>query len=375
MKRISILGSTGSIGRQTLEVIEQFPDDFCVVGLAAGKNLKLFEEQMGRFKPRAVSVGEYSKEFQCKTSVYYGLEGLNKIATLPEADLVVNALAGGIGLIPTLKAIDAGKRIALANKEVLVMAGDLVMSRARENGAAIIPIDSEHSAIYQVLIGERAKDVKRLILTCSGGPFFGFSLEQLSKVTVEEALNHPRWNMGKKITIDSATLMNKGLEVIEAHHLFGVPYDKIDVITHPESIVHSMVEFVDGSIKAQLSIPDMRIPILYALSSPGRFPYTYSKLALAAQKLSFYEPDKETFKCLDLAYAAGKAGGTMPPVLNAANEVAVNQFLEGKIGFLKIQEMVKAAMDRFKSIQNPSLVEILEADKNVKRFCSNYLDK
>lgn len=371
MKRVGILGSTGSIGRQTLEVLERFPDKFKLVAIAGGKNVKLLEEQVRRFSPSIVSVGDEELANKLKTcinnfqtQVCFGMEGLVKVATLPEVDILVTSVTGTLGLLPTIEAIKAGKDIALANKETLVAAGKLVMELAKEKGVKILPVDSEHSALFQCLNGESKKAIKRLILTASGGPFRGKDIEFLRNVDQKMALNHPKWTMGKKITIDSATLMNKGLEVIEARWLFDVDFEQIDVVIHPQSIIHSMVEFQDGSTIAQMGEPDMRVPIQYALTYPERVANDFPKLdLLTTGALTFEKPDLETFSSLALAYEAGKIGGTLPAVLNAANEEAVALFLEERITFLDISDSVRQVMKMHSVIFNPTLEEILQADK------------
>ena len=362
MKQIAILGSTGSIGRQTLEVIRALPHQFQVVGLTGGKNIDLFGKQINEFKPRFV----YFQDGEALTrlsSTEYEFLTLEDIACHPEVDIVVIATSGGSGLSPTLAAARAGKNIALANKESLVMAGEIITSEARLNRAQIFPIDSEHSAIWQCLNGER-QPVARLLLTASGGPFLHYSPAQLSEVTVEQALKHPSWQMGKKVTIDSATLMNKGLEVIEAHWLFDMPFDNIEVLIHPQSIVHSMVEFVDGSIKAQLSYPDMRLPIQYALSYPERLPNPQlARLDWSTIKnLTFGQPDLAIFPCLRLAVEVGRQGGTYPAVLCAADEVAVELFLANKIKFIDIARIVGQALGQHQLTPHPTLDEIVTAD-------------
>ncbi len=371
LKRVVILGSTGSIGRQTLEVIEHFPRRFKVEGLAAARNLEVLEEQVRRFRPRAVALAEpgaaavlRSRLDGVKTEVYAGNRGLERLASMETADIVVAAVVGTAGLLPTVKAVEAGKTVALANKETLVTAGSIVSERARATGATLLPVDSEHSAIYQCLAGEPPGVVERILLTASGGPFRGCSRRELHKVRPEEALKHPRWNMGKKITVDSATLMNKGLEIIEAHWLFAQPYDKIEVVIHPESIVHSMVQFVDGSVKAQLGLPDMRVPIQYALAYPERLANDFPLLDLReVGRLTFEEPDHRAFPALRLAVEAGRIGATMPAVLNAANEVAVEKFLLGEVTFTGITAVVEEVMERHTPVKNPTLEDILAADR------------
>ena len=360
VKQVAVLGSTGSIGRQTLEVISAFPHRFRIIGLAAGKNYDLLARQISQFKPRFV-------HFQGKkarlSNAEYELLSLEEIASHPEVDIVVMATSGKWGLSPTLAAVKAGKRLALANKESLVMAGEIIIKEAKLSGAQILPVDSEHSAIWQCLEGETQK-ATQIILTASGGPFLHYSPAQLADVTVEQALSHPSWRMGRKVTIDSATLMNKGLEVIEAHWLFDMPFDNIKVQIHPQSIVHSMVEFSDGSIKAQLSYPDMRLPIQYALSYPERL--ANPKLPRldweASKKLTFEPPDLDTFPCLKLAIEAGKMGGTYPAVLCAADEVAVELFLSQLINFIDIAGLVEQALQEHQAISHPAVEEIMAAD-------------
>lgn len=367
-KKIAILGSTGSIGKQTLQVVDMFPGEFQVVALAAGTNIHLLSEQVKRYKPSLVAVmeetllGELSEELQSfDVEIMGGMEGLKAVAMHPEAEMLVTAVSGRVGLEPTMAAIAAGKDIGLANKETLVAAGSLVMREAAKQGVAIIPVDSEHSAIFQCLEPD-SKAVNRLIITASGGPFRGWKREMLQSVTKEMALRHPNWEMGAKITVDSATLMNKGLEVIEARWLFNINWDKINVVVHPQSIVHSMVEYIDGSILAHLGQPDMRIPIQYALTYPARRGNPLAKLDLIGKTLTFEEPDLQSFPALALAFAAGKRGGTMPAVLNAANEVAVGLFLEDKIQFLDISVLVEKVMSRHQVLDQPDLKQILAAD-------------
>ncbi|MEK6982973.1 MAG: 1-deoxy-D-xylulose-5-phosphate reductoisomerase [Nanoarchaeota archaeon] len=371
MKHLSILGSTGSIGTQTLEVVRQFPDEFKVVGLTSNKNSELLLKQTKEFKPKAVAIMDRSKVDDLlnfsSSQVYSGMEGLNRIATMEEADTVVNALVGSVGIEPTYNAIKAKKNIALANKEALVAAGSIIMDEVKKNNVNLMPIDSEHSAIFQCLNGENVEEVNKVTITCSGGPFKNYTKHQLENATVQEALKHPTWNMGNKITIDSATLMNKGLEVIETHWLYGIDYEKIKVVIHPQSIIHSLVEFIDKSVIAQLGLPDMKVPIQYALSYPKRFQNMQNSLDLSKiRNLEFKEPDFETFPCLKYAYEAGKIGGTMPAVMNAANETAVYAFLENKIRFLDIPRLIRKMMDEHKVIKNPSLREIVEIDKKTK---------
>ena len=380
MKHISILGSTGSIGTQTLEIVRQFPDEFKIVGLTANKNSELLLKQIKEFKPKAAAIMDKSKADDLlnfsSCQVYSGLEGLNKIATLSEADTIVNALVGSIGIEPTYNAIKNKKNIALANKETLVAAGSVVMEEAKKNNIALMPIDSEHSAIFQCLNGENIREVSNITITCSGGPFSNYSKQQLENVTSHEALQHPTWSMGNKITIDSATLMNKGFEVIEAHWLYDIGYDKIKIVIHPQSIVHSLVEFADKSVIAQMGVPDMKIPIQYALSYPKRFKSENPQLNITKIKsLEFSEPDFEKFPCLKYAYEAGAAGGTLPAVMNAANEAAVHAFLGGKIRFLDIARLIRKMMDGHNLIKNPGLKEILEVDRKVKEGAKNIIEE
>ncbi len=358
MKRLAILGSTGSIGQQTLDVVRSFPDRLQVIGLAGGKNTELLTRQVDEFRPNLVSVSDG----QGLPILRYDNSSLDELASHPEVDLVVVAISGKAGLSPTMAAIRAGKDIALATKEVLVAAGEIVTAEAKRCHAQILPIDSEPSAIWQCLHGED-KGIAKLILTASGGPFHRLSPSELRVVTPQQALEHPTWKMGKKVTIDSATLMNKGFEVIETHWLFDVPFDDIEIVVHPQSIVHSMVEFVDGSVKAQLSLPDMRLPIQYALLYPERPSSKLPRLDFARiGSLSFEAPDLEKFPCLKLALEAGQKGGTYPAVLSAADEVAVELFLEGRIGFLDIAKVVHKALEQHQGISNPSLEEVLAAD-------------
>ncbi len=362
------------MGRNVLEVVSRFPERFQIVGLSAGRNIGLLREQIEKFRPRLVSVqdGGLAAELRSQipqavnVKVVSGLEGCKEVATLPEVDMVVSAMVGAAGLLPSYEAICAGKNLALANKEVLVMAGSLIMKAAHERGTSIIPIDSEHSAVFQSLLGHRKEDVRQIILTASGGPFLDYSYEMLHSVTPAEALKHPNWKMGKKITIDSATLMNKGLEVIEAKWLFGLSVEQISVQIHPQSIVHSMVEYIDGSIIAQLGVPDMRIPIGYALSFPERIDMGLPRLSLpAVNNPTFLEPDMEKFPCLRLAYSAceNDKGGCLPVILNAANEVAVAAFLEGTIRFTDIARIVEGSMCSLETPAVGSLEDIMTVDR------------
>jgi len=381
-KRISILGSTGSIGRNVLDVIRRSKGAFEVVCLAAGQNISLLLHQITEFRPRVAVVmtqqladelkGGLSKDLGVE--ILYGKEGYKEAASLDDVDMVVSAMVGAAGLIPTLCAIEAGKDVALANKETLVTAGPLVQRLARENEVAILPVDSEHSAIFQCLEGQKKDNISRLVLTASGGPFRDKSQEDMEHVTVEEAVNHPNWDMGAKISVDSATLMNKGLEVIEARYLFDITYDDIEVIIHPQSIVHSMVEFKDGSLLAQMGIPDMRGPIAYALSWPDRIDLEIPRLDLSAcPPLTFESPDYERFPCLSLAYEAGRRGGTATTALNAANEVAVDAFLKNKIGFLDISRTVKSVLETFPVQEINSLDDVLRADALARLMADNFI--
>jgi 1-deoxy-D-xylulose-5-phosphate reductoisomerase len=383
-KKLSIIGSTGSIGRSTLEVVRQFPDRFEVVALGAGSNAELLSEQIAEFSPRLVSVKDAEVAARLETllvgksdrfpEILYGPDGYCRAAACPESDMLVSAMVGAAGLLPTLAAIGAGKNIALANKETLVAAGEIVTEAAAANNVKILPVDSEHSAIFQALEGNHREALCKVLLTASGGPFFNKSKRELQTVTPEAALCHPNWSMGPKITVDSATLMNKGLEVIEAHWLFDVPVERISVHIHPESIVHSMVEYVDGSVIAQMGIPDMRIPIAYALAYPERLPISCPRLDLfRLQKLSFYPPDEEKFPCLRLAFDACRRGSTMPAVLNAANEVAVYSFLKKIIGFYDIPDVIEKVMASHQPCKKPDLNAILQADAWARRETSKII--
>lgn len=360
VKRLAILGSTGSIGQQTLDVVRSLPDRFRVIALAAGENLSLLYRQIKEFRPEFVY---YQDNKACLVKGDYELLPIEEIARLPDADIVLIATSGKSGLIPTLAAVRAGKRIALSNKESLVMAGEIVTAEAKRSCAQILPVDSEHSAIWQCLNGE-SKNASRIILTASGGPFRHYTKAQLELVTVEQAMKHPTWKMGKKITLDSATLINKGLEVIEAHWLFSMPYDSIKVMIHPECIIHSLVEFVDGSAKAQLGFPDMRLPIQYALSRPERLPNPIlPKLDWSSVgSLTLEEPDYDTFPCLKMAIEAGRKGGTYPAVLCAVDEVAFELFMKRRIKFTDISSLVEQALAEHKSIMQPTIEDILAVD-------------
>ncbi len=367
MKKLVILGSTGSIGIQALEIVRAFPDRLRVIGLAGGKNTQLLSEQVREFRPSWVYSLDHAGNDMPQDG--WSFVPMEEMVSSPDVDLVVVATEGKVGLLPLLKALEAGKKVALANKEPLVMAGGIVMKTARDNGATIIPVDSEHSAIWQCLSGEKG-GIRRLILTASGGPFRRLSAEQLSRVTPEDALKHPTWKMGKKVTIDSATLMNKGLESIEAHWLFSVPFEMIDVVLQPQSIVHSMVEFLDGSVKAQLSPPDMRFPIQLALSYPERWHNPSLPPLNLAQSLNleFSPLDMEKYPCLRLALEAGRQGGTAPAVLCGADEIAVQFFLSGRIAFTDIAKIVEGALRGQTFKKSPSLREILEVDEWARQF-------
>jgi len=382
MKTISLLGSTGSIGRNVLAVIRQFPKRYKVAALSAGKNIAKLKQQAIEFNPQCLSVAnedlanklraELPIEF--KDRICWGLEGNRRVATNDEADMTVTAVVGAVGLLPTLDAIAAGKDIGLANKETLVMAGALVMDAVRRSGVRLLPIDSEHSAIFQALEAGRRQDVSRIILTASGGPFRNWSKDDLLKVTPEQALAHPNWDMGQKISIDSATLMNKGLEVIEARWLFDVEPDQIGVVVHPQSIVHSLVEFIDGSVVAQLGIPDMRIPIAYALSYPKRLALGLSRLSLSeCGNLSFEKPDYDRFPALQMAFDVLEQGGVKPTVLNAANEVAVEYFLSGKIEFLDIADIVASTLAQASDGSELDLQAILAADEQAREIATEII--
>lgn len=386
MKKVVILGSTGSIGTQSLEVISEKPG-FSVLAISGNSNIELLEKQVREFSPKFVAVPneDKAKELEIKikdtdTKVLSGKESLEEIAALPEADVVITGIVGIAGLLPTLAAVKAGKRIGLANKETLVTAGNIVMETAKMTGAEIIPVDSEHSAIFQCMAARvndknYDKELKRILLTASGGPFFGKTKDELRLMKAADALRHPNWSMGAKITVDSATLMNKGLEVLEAKSLFDVPLSKVQVLVHRQSIVHSMVEFADNAVIAQLGVPDMKLPIQYALTYPERLTMSDNVLDLTKTPLTFEYADTDTFKCLSLAYKAGETGGTMSTALNGANEAAVALFLEGKIGFLDIGDIVERAMDEHKNIKNPKISDILATDSWAREYVFTNLHK
>lgn len=380
MKYISLLGATGSIGTQTLDVIREHRDQFQLVAMSVGRNIELARKQIAEFEPKMVSTlkREDSEKLKLEfphVKFSYGEEGLVEVALFEQSTIVVNAVLGSVGLFPTMQAIEAKKTIALANKETLVTAGHLVMEAAKRNGVSLLPVDSEHSAIFQALQGEQEKNIERLIITASGGSFRDRTRAELENVSVQEALNHPNWSMGAKITVDSASMMNKGLEVIEAHWLFSIPYEKISVLLHKESIIHSMVEFHDSSIIAQLGTPDMRVPIQFALSYPDRYPLaSANRLNLAKiGKLHFEEMDFDRFRCLQFAFEAGKLGGTMPTVLNAANEVAVAAFLNNQISFLQIEDLIEKALTSHQNISEPSLTTIQEVDQDTRKFVQSLI--
>jgi len=384
MKSLAILGSTGSIGQSTLAVVAEHPGEFAVTGLAAGQNVEVLAEQIRQFGPARVSVQDEAVADNLRRllppgaapEILWGAAGVREVAVASGADLVVSAMVGAVGLAPTLAAIQAGLPVALANKETLVAAGSLVMEAARERGVSIIPVDSEHSAIFQALHGQRPEDVRQLWLTASGGPFRTWDPERLRGATAAQALKHPNWSMGPKITIDSATMMNKALEVIEASVLFGLPVDQVGVYIHPQSIIHSLVEFVDGSVIAQLGVPDMRLPIAYALTYPRRLPLNLPRLDLCqVGQLTFETPDTTRFPGLALGYAAARAGGTMPAVLNAANEMAVAAFLNGRLGFMDIPQTVEATMEAHRHEPLESLEQVLAVNHWARDFAQGLIDR
>ena len=378
MKKIAILGSTGSIGTQTLEIVRN-NGDLEVTALAAGNNIDLLERQIREFRPKLAAVWKEERAAELKSRVrdmdieiVSGMDGLLSVAAVPESEILVTAIVGMIGILPTIEAIKAGKDIALANKETLVTAGHIIMPLAKERGVSILPVDSEHSAIFQSLQGGQRKALHKILLTASGGPFRGKKREELKDIQVEDALKHPNWEMGRKITIDSSTMVNKGLEVIEAKWLFGVTVDQIQVVVQPQSIIHSMVEYEDGAVIAQLGTPDMKLPIQYALYYPERRYLSGGRLDFAAlQQITFEKPDMDTFYGLKLAYEAGRRGGSLPTVLNAANERAVAMFLDRKIGYLQIPEIIQACMENHKNIENPTVEEILKTEQETYQFIKN----
>ena len=379
MRKIAILGTTGSIGTQTLSIVRE-KKDLDVVSMSCGSNIDLFEEQIREFNPKLVSCGNDDKALELKkrisdldVEVLSGMDGLIAVATIPEAEIVVTAIVGMLGIRPTVAAINEGKDIALANKETLVTAGHIIMPLSKEKNISILPVDSEHSAIFQSLQGNEDNNIHKILLTASGGPFRGFSKEQLEKVTLEDALKHPNWEMGKKITIDSATMVNKGLEVMEAKWLFGVDLDRIEVVVHPQSILHSAVEYDDGAVVGQLGLPDMRLPIQYALYYPKRLPMSGDYLDLFKVKdMTFEKPDLDVFVGLKYAYEAQREGGNMPTIFNAANEKAVALFLNKKISFTDIYRLIDNSMKEIEHINNPTLDEILYTENEVYKYLDNY---
>lgn len=376
MKKIAILGSTGSIGTQTLDIVRNFKDELEVVAMAAGTNVDLMEKQVREFRPKVVTMWEENAAADLKErlrdmeiTVLTGMDGLLEIAVLPEVEVLVTAIVGMIGIRPTIEAIKAGKDIALANKETLVCAGHIIMPLAKTHNVSILPVDSEHSAIFQSLNGEPKNRISKILLTASGGPFRGKTREELVNIQVEDALKHPNWAMGRKITIDSSTLVNKGLEVMEAKWLFGVEPEQIQVVVHPQSIIHSMVEYVDGAIIAQLGLPDMKLPIQYALFYPDRRVMNEKKLDFfELQNMTFEKPDTETFYGLKLAYEALETGGNVPTIYNAANEKSVALFLDKKISYLQIPEMIERSMSKIKKVENPDVAQILETEAEVYEY-------
>lgn len=383
MKHIAILGSTGSIGTQTLQVIEANPDRFCAEVLTANRNADLLIEQARKFKPGIVVIADEEKYSYVQEAlsledvkVYAGADAIAQVVATASVEVVVTAMVGYSGLIPTVNAIRAGKTVALANKETLVVAGDLINRLVEEYRAAILPVDSEHSAIFQCLVGESRNPADKLILTASGGPFRGRDTAFLEKVTAADALKHPNWNMGAKVTIDSASMMNKGFEMIEAKWLFGMKPEQIEVVVHPQSIIHSMVQFADGSIKAQLGVPDMRLPIQYALTYPERAKSSFGRVNFSVtRELTFEEPDRKTFRNLQLAYEAVAQGGNMPCILNAANEVAVEAFLQGKLAFTAMPDLIGETMQQVAFVGRPSMDDFIETDRVSREFARNYLNK
>ncbi|MCI7477473.1 MAG: 1-deoxy-D-xylulose-5-phosphate reductoisomerase [Selenomonadales bacterium] len=382
MKNLVVLGSTGSIGTQTLDVVRANPDLFHVSVLVANRSDELLEKQIEEFQPELAVLSDEAaamrlkSRYKGKTPIEGGRQAVIDAAVFPSADVIVTSLMGFAGLEPTMAALEAGKDIALANKETLVVAGELVMAKAKEKGCAILPVDSEHCALFQCLQGQDRNALEKLIITASGGPFKGKKAHELTDVTISDVLAHPTWNMGQKITVDSASLINKGLEVIEAKWLYDVSYDQIDVVVHPQSIVHSMVQFRDGTVMAQLGCTDMRLPIQYVLTYPERVESKFPRVDFfKLGQLTFMEPDLETFKGLKLAFSAGRTGGTMPCIMNAANEVAVEAFLKGQSGFLKIYDLIERAMDAGNVVYNPTLEQLLEADQWAREFTRKNLTK
>ena len=382
MKNLVVLGSTGSIGTQTLDVVRANPDRFHILVLVANRSDELLEKQIKEFQPELAVLSDEAaakrlkERFAGKTRIEGGRQAVIDAAVYPEADIIVTSLMGFAGLEPTMAALEAGKDIALANKETLVVAGELVMAKAKEKGCAILPVDSEHCALFQCLQGQDRAALEKLIITASGGPFRGKKADQLQNVTIKDVLAHPTWNMGQKITVDSASLINKGLEVIEARWLYDVDFDRIQVVVHPQSIIHSMVQYQDGTVMAQLGCTDMRLPIQYALTYPERVVSSFPRVDFyELAKLTFEKPDMDTFRGLKLAFEAGRTGGTMPCIMNAANEVAVEAFLRGESGFLRIYELIEAAMNAGEVVYTPSLEQLLEADRWARAFTRENLKK
>lgn len=382
MKNLVVLGSTGSIGTQTLDVVRANPDRFHISVLVANRSDELLEKQIKEFQPELAVLSDEAaakrlkERFSGKTRIEGGRQAVIDAAVYPEADIIVTSLMGFAGLEPTMAALEAGKDIALANKETLVVAGELVMAKAKEKGCAILPVDSEHCALFQCLQGQDRAALEKLIITASGGPFRGKKADQLQNVTIKDVLAHPTWNMGQKITVDSASLINKGLEVIEARWLYDVDFDRIQVVVHPQSIIHSMVQYQDGTVMAQLGCTDMRLPIQYALTYPERVVSSFPRVDFyELAKLTFEKPDMDTFRGLKLAFEAGRTGGTMPCIMNAANEVAVEAFLRGESGFLRIYELIEAAMNAGEVVYKPSLEQLLEADRWARAFTRENLKK
>ena len=382
MKNLVVLGSTGSIGTQTLDVVRANPDRFHISVLVANRSDELLEKQIKEFQPELAVLSDEAaakrlkERFAGKTRIEGGRQAVIYAAVYPEADIIVTSLMGFAGLEPTMAALEAGKDIALANKETLVVAGELVMAKAKEKGCAILPVDSEHCALFQCLQGQDRAALEKLIITASGGPFRGKKADQLQNVTIKDVLAHPTWNMGQKITVDSASLINKGLEVIEARWLYDVDFDRIQVVVHPQSIIHSMVQYQDGTVMAQLGCTDMRLPIQYALTYPERVVSSFPRVDFyELAKLTFEKPDMDTFRGLKLAFEAGRTGGTMPCIMNAANEVAVEAFLRGESGFLRIYELIEAAMNAGEVVYKPSLEQLLEADRWARAFTRENLKK
>ncbi|MDD6218037.1 MAG: 1-deoxy-D-xylulose-5-phosphate reductoisomerase [Selenomonadaceae bacterium] len=382
MKNLVVLGSTGSIGTQTLDVVRANPDRFHISVLVANRSDELLEKQIKEFQPELAVLSDEAaakrlkERFAGKTRIEGGRQAVIDAAVYPDADIIVTSLMGFAGLEPTMAALEAGKDIALANKETLVVAGELVMAKAKEKGCAILPVDSEHCALFQCLQGQDRAALEKLIITASGGPFRGKKADQLQNVTIKDVLAHPTWNMGQKITVDSASLINKGLEVIEARWLYDVDFDRIQVVVHPQSIIHSMVQYQDGTVMAQLGCTDMRLPIQYALTYPERVVSSFPRVDFyELAKLTFEKPDMDTFRGLKLAFEAGRTGGTMPCIMNAANEVAVEAFLRGESGFLRIYELIEAAMNAGEVVYKPSLEQLLEADRWARAFTRDNLKK